>query len=101
MKGINQVTIVGSVESKLVQFDSDERRGGQACSYIIAIRRAKNLANAGCSAAGAKSSDMKSMAWISADKIRTDKFLEQRLLMNLGPVIEFHATLLTSNTMRN
>jgi len=96
VNGINQVTIVDSAESKLVQFDSDERRGGQACGYIMTIRRAKILANAGYSAAGAKSSDMKSMAWISGDKI-----LEQRLLMNLSPVIEFHATLLTSNTMRN
>ena len=70
MNGINQVTIVDPVETKSVQFDSDQRRGGQACSYIMAIRRAKNLANAGYSGAGAKSSDMKSMVWISGDKIR-------------------------------
>ena len=70
MNGINQVTIVDPVEYKLVQFDLDERRGGQACSYIMTIRRAKNLANGGHSAAGTKSSDMKSMAWISGDKIR-------------------------------
>ena len=70
MNGINQVTIVDPVESKSVQFDSDQRRGGQACSYIMTIRRAKNLANAGYFAVGAKSSDMKSMAWKSGDKIR-------------------------------
>ena len=70
MNGINQVTIVNSGESKFVLFDSDERRGGQACGYIMTIRRAKILATAGYSAAGAKSSDMKSMAWISVDKIR-------------------------------
>ena len=70
MNGKNQVTIVDSVETNLVQFDSEERRGGQACSYKMAIRRAKNLANAGYSAAGAKSSGMKSMVWISGDKIR-------------------------------
>ena len=70
MNGINQVTIVNSVESKLVLFDSDERWGGQACGYIMTIRRAKNLANAGYSAEGEKSSDMKSMARISGDNIR-------------------------------
>ena len=70
MNGINQVTIVDSVGPRRFEIKSDQRRGGQACSYIMAIRRAKNLANAGYSAVGAKSSDMKSMVWISGDKIR-------------------------------
>ena len=43
MNSINQVIIVNSVESKRVEFGSDQRRGGQACSYIMTIRRAKNF----------------------------------------------------------
>ena len=70
MNSTNQVIIVNSVESKRVEFGSDQTRGGQACSYIMTIRRAKNLANGGYSAAGAKSSDMTSMVWISGDEIR-------------------------------
>ena len=43
MNSINQVIIVNSVESKRVEFGSDQRRGSQACSYIMTIRRAKNI----------------------------------------------------------
>ena len=43
MNSINQVKIVDSVESKRVEFGSDQRRGSQACSYIMTIRRAKKF----------------------------------------------------------
>ena len=70
MNSINQVTIVDSVGPRRFEFKSDQRRGGQACSYIMTIRKAKNLANGGYSAAGAKSSDMNSIVWISGDEVR-------------------------------
>ena len=70
MNGINQVTIADSVGPRRFEFKSDQRRGGQACSYIMPIRKAKNLANGGYSAAGAKSSDKKSMVRISGDEVR-------------------------------